>query len=538
MWSSFCSPPQPSAAERSGSSTPSAPPCPRSTARHQLPGLSAEVTVRRDEHGVPHIQAANLDDLFAAQGYVTAQDRLWQMDMTRRYVAGEIAEVLGKGLVAHDRVQRLLEMRPTAERIIAGLSDRDRPLLRRLRARRQRLHRLPSGHASPPSSACSCTSQNPGGQSTPCSSCLGMVQMEDERWDSKLEHEQVVAKLGPTLAASLYPVGLLARPSAHRRRPRPHAAPGKHPRRSSRRVPNQTQDLLQLRELLGHDHCDGCAIGSNEWAVSGAHTASGKPLMSNDMHITHQIPNIWYEVDLKAPGPNGADFHVAGVSNPGAPFVTSGHNDHISWGFTSLYGDTQDIYIEKVNDHDQYQSPNGWKPIEHVRETIRVRGGNDIVIDVGRTGHGPIITPAIEHEQRMLSLRWSAYDPGANSIPLFDINSASNWTEFRNILGRWWGPSLNVIYADDQGHIGYQAVGFIPIRDGGLTTVPVPAGTHEWQGFVPFDQMPSAEDPANGILATANSRITPDGYPYRSLSNGPRPIATNASGSGSPARTT
>ena len=237
--------------------------------------------------------------------------------------------------------------------------------------------------------------------------------------------------------------------------------------------------------------------------------------MSNDMHITHQIPNIWYEVDLKAPGPNGSDFHVAGVSNPGAPFVTSGHNDHISWGFTSLYGDTQDIYIEKVNDHDEYQSPNGWKPIEHVRETIRVRGGNDIVVDVGRTDHGPIITPAIEHERRVLSLRWSAYDPSAKDVPLFDINSASNWTEFRNLLGRWWGPTLNVIYADDQGHIGYQAVGLIPIRDEGISTVPVAAGTHEWQGFVPFDQMPSAEDPVNGILATANARITPDGYPYQ-----------------------
>ncbi len=204
---------------------------------------------------------------------------------------------------------------------------------------------------------------------------LGMVQMEDERWESKLEHEQVVAKLTPTLAASLYPVG------SWRDHPPTAAIPDlTQPQENIPDVPldeSQTklEDLLKLRETLGHNPCDGCAVGSNEWAVSGAHTASGKPLMSNDMHITHQIPNIWYEVDLKASGPNGADFHVAGVSNPGAPFVTSGHNDHISWGFTSLYGDTQDVYIEKVNDHDQFQSANGWKPIEHVRETIRVRGG-------------------------------------------------------------------------------------------------------------------------------------------------------------------
>ena len=480
----------------------------------QLPGLSAEVTVRRDDHGVPHIQAADLDDLFAAQGYVTAQDRLWQMDMTRRYVAGELAEVLGKSVVPHDRVQRLIEMRPTAERIIAGINERDR---RFLDDYARGVNDFIAAHQEnlPAEFRLLMYKPKPWRPVDSVLILLGMVQMEDERWDTKLEHEQVLAKLGPTLAASLYPVG------SWRDHPPTAAVPDlTAPQPPIPDVPldeSQTKlrDLLQLREILGHNRCDGCAIGSNEWAISGAHTASGKPLMSNDMHITHQIPNIWYEVDLKAPGPNGSDFHVAGVSNPGAPFVTSGHNGHISWGFTSLYGDTQDIYIEKVNDHDQYQSANGWKPVEHVRETIHVRGGNDIVVDVGRTDHGPIITPAIEHEQRVLTLRWSAYDPGANSIPLFDINSASNWTEFRNILGRWWGPSLNVIYADDQGHIGYQAVGFIPIRDGGISTVPVAAGTHEWQGFVPFDQLPSAEDPVNGILATANARIAPDGYPYQ-----------------------
>jgi penicillin amidase len=475
----------------------------------QLPGLSAEVTVRRDDHGVPHIQAANLDDLFAAQGYVTAQDRLWQMDMTRRYVAGEIAEILGKSAVAHDRVQRLLEMRPNAERIVAGLSGRDR---RFLDDYARGVNAFIAAHPDdlPAEFRLLMYQPKPWRPVDSVLILLGMVQMEDERWPSRLDHEQVLARLGPTLAASLYPVG------SWRDHPPAAAIPDlTQPQENIPDVPldeSQTklQDLLELRQSLGRDLCDGCAIGSNEWAVAGAHTASGKPLMSNDMHITHTIPNIWYEVDLKAP-----DFHVAGVSNPGAPFVTSGHNDHISWGFTSLYGDTQDLYIEKINPQGEYQSPNGWKPVDHLRETIRVRGAGDIVVDVASTDHGPIVSPAIPHEQRALSLRWSAYDPSANSIPLFDVDSASNWTDFRDTLSRWWGPSLNVIYADDQGHIGYQAVGFIPIRDGGISTVPVSAGSHEWQGFIPFAQMPSAEDPANGILATANSRIAPDGYPYQ-----------------------
>ena len=474
-----------------------------------LPGITADVTVRRDEHGVPHIEAANLDDLFAAQGYVTAQDRLWQMDMTRRYVSGELAEILGKKVIPHDRIQRLLEMRPTAERILGSLNPRDR---RFFDDYAKGVNAFIDSHSKslPGEFELLMYKPKPWRPVDSLLILLGMVQMEDEKWEDKLEHEKVLARLGPTLAADLYPTG------SWRDHPPMAAIPDlTAPQPEIPGVPldesqSSVQDLLKLRDLLGHHLCGGCAIGSNEWAVSGAHTASGKPLMSNDMHITHTIPNVWYEVDLKAP-----NFHVAGVSNPGAPFVTSGHNDHISWGFTSLYGDTQDLFIEQVNDHGEYQTASGWKPIEHIRETIRVRGSGDIVVDVGSTEHGPILTPAIEGENRSLSLSWSAYDASANGIPLFDINSASTWGEFQNILGQWWGPSLNVIYADDQGHIGYQAVGFIPVRKGGLTSVPATAGTHEWQGRIPFDQMPSALDPVNGILATANSRTSPDGYPYQ-----------------------
>ncbi len=504
-----------------------------------LSGLSSDVWVRRDGHGIPHIQAANLDDLFAAQGYVTAQDRLWQMDMTRRYVAGEIAEVLGSALVPHDRIQRLLEMRPTAERIVAGLGDRDR---RYFDDYARGVNAFIATHPDALPAEFGALRYKPKAWQ-PVDSVLillGMVQMQDERWPKKLDHEQVLAKLGPTLAADLYPVGSwrdhppteavpdLTAPqqnipdapldeSQSKLRETPHPGPEKpveapdlSPTKGGASKEALGPGLLKLRQLLGHDDCDGCAIGSNEWAVSGAHTASGKPLMSNDMHITHTIPNVWYEVDLKAPG-----FHAAGVSNPGSPFVTAGHNDHISWGFTSLYGDTQDLYIEQVNAQDQYLTDGAWKPIEHVRETIRVRGGRDIVVDVAHTDHGPVVTPAIEGEKRTLTLKWSAYDSTANGIPLFDLNTASDWAGFRRVLSGWWGPSLNVIYADDQGHIGYQAVGYIPIRQGGLSTVPVAAGTGEWQGFVPFDQLPTTEDPVNGILATANSRVTPDGYPYQ-----------------------
>ncbi len=475
----------------------------------QLSGLSAQVTVRRDEHGVPHIAAANLDDLFTAQGYVTAQDRLWQMDLTRRYVSGETAEVLGKALVSHDRIQRLLQMRTVAERIVANFNSRDR---RYFEDYAKGVNAFIAAHPDtlPAEFRFLMYKPKPWQPVDSVLILLGMVQMEDERWDKKLEHEHVLARLGPTLAADLYPVG------SWRDHPPTQPVPDlTAPRQNVPDAPldesqSSLRDLLELRRILNHNPCDECAIGSNEWAVSGTHTASGKPLMSNDMHITHTLPNIWYEVDLEAPG-----FHVAGVGSPGAPFVTSGHNDHISWGFTALYGDTQDVYIEQVNNQGQYLSGTTWKPIQHTREIIHVKRGEDVVVDAASTEHGPVITPAIPHETRTLTLKWAGYDPSANSIPLFDLNAAANWADFRESLAHWWGPSLNVIYADDQGHIGYQAAGYIPIRNGGLSPIPIAVGAHEWQGFVPFDQLPSVEDPANGILATANSRITPDDYPYQ-----------------------
>ena len=478
----------------------------------RLPGLSANVTVRRDGHAVPHIEAANDDDLFEAQGYVTAQDRLWQMDITRRFVAGEAAEVLGSSLVEHDRLQRLLEMRPTAERIAAGVSPRDR---RYLEAYARGVNAFIDSHQAnlPAEFQLLMYKPKPWQPVDSALVLLGMVQMQDEKWWDKLSHERVLAKVGPTLAADLYPLGSW--------RDHPPTSPAPDLTAPQEAIPDvpldesqsslrvQGEDLLHLRELLSNQTCEGCLAGSNEWVISGAHAASGKPLLANDMHIAHSVPNIWYEVDLKA-----GNFHAAGVSTPGAPFVTAGHNDHIAWGFTSLYGDTQDIYIEQLNAEGEYLGTDGWKPLEHVRERIRVRGGRDVVVDVARTEHGPVITPAIPHERRILTLKWAAYDPKASGIPLYDLNAAANWTDFRAAMTGWWGPTLNVVYADDQGHIGYQAVGYIPLRQGGLSGVPAPRGQHEWEGFIPFDQLPSTLDPANGLIATANSRITPDGYPY------------------------
>jgi penicillin amidase len=474
------------------------------------PGLAAPVTVRRDHHGVPHIEAANLDDLLFAQGYVTAQDRLWQMDMARRMAAGEAAEILGSKLLEHDRMQRVLAMRVTAERLTATLDAQQRRLFDDY-ARGVNAYIGSHQDRLPAEFRLLMYQPKPWQPVDSMLVVMSMVQMLDEHWPDKLSRERVTARLGPTLAADLYPTG-----SWRDRPPITTEPPITAPQQNIPDVPlDESQDgaldgdLLHLGKVIGGPDCLGCVPGSNQWAVAGSRTASGRAMLSNDMHLEQEIPNIWYETGLKAPG-----LHAAGVTVPGLPLIVAGHNEHVAWGFTALYGDTQDVYVERTNGQDQYQGTDGlWRPMEHAQETIHVRGSHDVTLDVARTAHGVVITPLIPGEKRVLTLKWSVYDPKASGYPLLAMNTASNWTEFRAALSTWWAPTQNVVYADDEGHIGYQAIGYIPLRPNGLAGVPIADAQHEWQGFIGFDQLPTVFDPPDGILATANSRVTPNPNP-------------------------
>jgi penicillin G amidase len=482
----------------------------------QLAGLSAPVLVRRDALGVPHIQAATMDDLLEAQGYVIAQDRLWQMDMSRRFAAGELAELLGPSVAEHDKVQRILQIRPAAEHLTATMPQDQRRLFEDFAGG---VNAFIASHQDNLPAEFRLLGYKPRPWQ-PVDSWLvtmNMVSRLDTLYPWKLEREKVQARLGPTLAAALYPT------STWRDHPPTQSIPDlTAPQQNIPQVPldeSQTslEDLLHLRAILqlGEDGCNSCKPGSNEWAVSGAHTASGKAMFSNDMHLEHSIPDIWHEEDLQA-----GSFHVSGVTTPGIPLIIEGHNEHIAWGFTTLNGDVQDVYVEKTNGQGEYWAGNGWRQPEHDREIIHVRFSSDVVLDAESTDHGPVITPLFPHETRMLALKWTVYSPDLRGFPLQAINAASNWEEFRQAASQWWGPTQNVAYADDQGHIGYQAVGWFPIRPAGLSGIPiVETGTaadseHEWQGYVPFAQLPTVFDPDNGILATANARITPDGYTF------------------------
>jgi penicillin amidase len=484
----------------------------------RLAGLSAPVTVRRDAHGVPHIDAATQGDLFAAQGYVTAQDRLWQMDAYRRNANGELAEIMGPSLVKHDVAQRVLQFRNTAQRIYANLDPAERG---RLDAYARGVNLFIDQHQDslPPEFRLLHYRPKPWSGADCLSIGMMMIETLDSRWDVKLARERIAERLhNAKLEADLYPVGSWRdHPPTGERvdLSQPHPAPP--PSNDDDEDDDRTQtsarpqeEIRALRAALGVATCAGCAPGSNNWVIAGKHTASGKPLLSNDMHLSLTVPNIWYMADLRAPG-----YHTAGVTLVGMPYVIAGHNEHIAWGFTALYGDVQDLYIERLDSKGNYAAPDGgWKPLAVDHEVIHVRGRKDMTVDVRSTAHGPLLNPIFVREKRPIALKWSLYDPGLKSIPVYAMNTASNWTEFSAALADWCWPTQNVVYSDDRGHIAYHAVGSIPVRPAGLAGTPIDDGAHEWQGYIPYADLPGVLDPPSGFLATANSRVTTEKSAY------------------------
>lgn len=477
----------------------------------RVPGVSSRVEIVRDARGVPAISAQNFDDLFFAQGYVTAQDRLWQMDGMRRFAAGELSEILGKEFLKHDRRQRILGIRAAAHQIVETQPPDDRA---RFEAYARGVNAYIDSHRDRLPIEFRILRYSPKPWTVEDCALIAAMMVQDLSTSPlhALTREKILVKLGPELTDDLY-----VNTSSHDHPPTISVMPPPRTRKNDDEDSGPDVAVAALRQLFlpfvlnssAGAQEDSYTLGSNDWVVSGAHTDTGKPLLSNDMHLGHRMPNLWYETHLHC----GA-FDVAGVSLPGYPFVIVGHNQRIAWGFTNIGPTVEDAYIETFNSAGQYLTPDGWKQPEHRREIIKVKDQPDVVVDVLSTRHGPVVSELVPGETRKIALRWTLYEAPRN--PFFDVDSAQNWQQFRQAFSKFDAPGQNVVYADVDGNIGYQATGKIPIRAAGDGSLPEDGSDnqHEWIGYIPFEKMPSVFNPASGVIATANSRIAPENYPY------------------------
>lgn len=503
-------------------------------------GLHSEVTVNRDGWGIPHIRASSTEDMVEAQGYVFAQDRLWQMDLLRRVSRGQLSEILGPAVISVDKEFRTLGFARAAERDAAALTGEQRVLLE---AYARGVNKFIEQHQNHLPLEFSLLKYKPQPW-TPADSfaiTAYMYQTLTDTWEDEINRAKVTARVGEDRAKDLFSPDaamdhfVVGDPNDKKDgSQRAHsgddedddddmtpddvlkagnidslpAQTGLAPDVASMLLPQVRDFLAGTKREIRH------GLGSNNWVVSGAHTATGKPLLANDTHLELSVPSIWYEVHLTAP-----EWNVAGFTLPGAPLVVIGHNDQIAWGFTNNGADVQDLYIETFNPAapDEYRVNGAWVKAQIFDEVIHVKGQADQHLKVVATRHGPVVRRDGDNANKGYALRWTATEPGGLSNTYNWLGKAKNWTEFRNAMKQVWGPAQNTVYADATGNIGYVMAARVPIRKKGHGEIPVPGDTddYEWTGYIPFDQLPQALNPESGLIITANARVVgPDYKPY------------------------
>lgn len=490
----------------------------------QIQGIKDRITIRRDERGIPYVEAQNDEDLYFGQGYATAQDRLWQMDLFRRTARGELAEVLTAGpnnfAVEQDKLHRTYGFAQVAEAEVAGAPPRTRTMLEAYARGVNAYAASLDPKSMPPEFQILQYSFRPW---TPADSCVVVklfAEALSDTWRLDIMRQALSvlpAEKRAELLPEISPIDVLV---VGKDTPK---AKGKSAH--LKREPVSDEALAKLAynkeiaaaalDRIGFD-TDALAA-SNNWVVSGSRTVTGKPLLSDDPHLRPSAPSIWHMVHLSAPG-----VRVAGVSAAGLPGVIIGHNDRIAWGFTNVGPDVQDLYVEKFNPDNpkQYQTPSGWQEAVVRHEQIKVRKGvgtseyDTVTHNVTVTRHGPII---FEGDGKRYALRWTALDPTKNRADLsYALNRARNWKEFNTALESFTAPTQNIVYADVDGHIGYHAAGVVPIRKSGDGSVPYDGATDagEWTSYIPVAKLPMLFDPPSGIIVTANQRIVGTDYPY------------------------
>ncbi len=511
----------------------------------QVPGLGARVTVVRDDQGVPQVYADTATDLFFAQGYVQAQDRFFQMDLRRKVTAGRLSELVGASpsALSADKVVRTLGWRRVAEQELPLLSSSTRQYLQ---AFADGVNAY-IGDRSPSQLALEYTVldlQLPAYRIEPWTPVDSLAWLKAMAWDLKANYDDEItrARLSASLPVKrieqLYPpypfdqrapivseADAQLSGSASAVPPATLAAAGTTAGAGALDLAQQALDAVPA--LVGR----GDGIGSNAWAVSGSMTKSGKPLLANDPHLAPSVPGIWYQMGLRCRNVTpDCPFDVAGFTFAGLPGVVIGHNARIAWGFTNLGADVTDLYLERLlGDRAEYAGR--YERLGVRQETIKVRGGADVPLTVRSTRHGPLLSDVLtgvrdagrntidganDSTTYDVALSWTALTPGRTADALFAIDRAGSWAAFRQAAALFDVPSQNMVYADVDGNIGYQAPGRVPVRKGYDGRWPVPGWKRQyaWSGTVPFNQLPSVLNPKEGVIVTANQAVTSASSPY------------------------
>jgi penicillin G amidase len=472
---------------------------PQTDGRIVLSGPKAEIRVERDGDGVPLITAQDDEDAAFGLGFVHAQDRLFQMELQRRYGAGRLAEIFGAQAIPVDRQMRVLGLYRAAEAALPFLSPEMNRTLTAYAAGVNAFLKSPRG-ALPPEFLL--LRFEPGAWKPADSLVWGklMAVTLGGNYRGELLRARMARTISATDLAVLYP---------------------EYPKDA----PTTLADMLPIYRRLPLDRlyralpaAVGPNYASNNWVVDGKHSASGKPLLANDPHLAFGAPGFWYLARLRTP-----QHEIAGGTAAGVPLVVIGHNERIAWGFTTTTADVEDVFVEKLDpaDAERYLTPQGSAPFKSRHETISVRDAAPVDLIIRETRHGPVISDALPQGSAepgfVLALAATFMIPEDRSAEaLWEVNRATDWPSFRAALQKFVGPIQNMVYGDVDGTIGFIAPGLVPVRRNGQGWLPAPGwtGEYDWSGFVPFTALPSAVNPPSGHFVGANNKIVPDSYPY------------------------
>jgi penicillin amidase len=484
--------------------------CAPSANRAGLQGASNSISVIRDQYGVPHIRAKSDLDAFFAQGYVHAQDRLWQMEINRRTGAGRLSEVLGSAALESDKFLRTWGFYRAAEAAYPTLSIRTKTILEAYTAG---VNAFINQGNWPIEFSLVGASPEPW---KPTDSLVWAKMLAFNlggNWDEEVANAQIVAKLGLEGLNEIKPDARPGTPTIiqledYREPLKAELEAKPSGARLEKTVLGRLEKISKLQESIPGFGFDP-QIGSNNWVISGSRTTTGKPMLANDPHLGFSAPSLWYLADLQ-----GDSLHSIGATLPGVPGVVLGRNQRIAWGATNVYPDTQDLFVLNVKDG-AYATPSGNVKLETRDEVIKVKGGEDVKLTVRSSQYGPVIsdigaTGKVAGEGQAVSLKWTSLEPGDTTLDAFmGFNYAQNWSDFKDAMRVYIGPTQSFVYEDVDGNIGYFAPGKIPIRDWDGRLPASAAKGQDWKGYRDFNELPSVLNPREGFIVTANNKVLP-----------------------------